>query len=234
MDTDGGGAPQKETMSSNSGLIFVVSSPSGAGKTTLCRRLQAQFPELMFSVSYTTRAPRMVEAHGVDYYFVDDPTFDQLIQQKAFAEWAHVHGKRYGTTTQSVRQAIETGRPVLFDLDYQGARSLLTQFPKESRLVYIVPPSMAVLEERLRLRATDAPERIQQRLQKAREELTHYPMYHYVVLNDEIDHALQRLSAIYQFERAQQRGDEISSVIREQATACSLQANEALLQNLLQ
>lgn len=219
--------------SEHPGLIFVVSSPSGAGKTTLCRKLQKLFPELGFSISYTTRAPRGNEIHGVDYHFVDDPTFDALVQQQAFAEWAHVHGKRYGTAVATVREAIEAGHPILFDIDYQGARSLLAQFPKEARLIYIVPPSMEILEARLRTRATEAPERIQDRLNKAREELAHYGMYHYIVLNDQLDNALQELSAIYQVERALQQGSTIPSDLQRIAAACHLMVREPILEKLL-
>lgn len=219
--------------SEHPGLIFVVSSPSGAGKTTLCRKLQKLFPELGFSISYTTRAPRGSEVHGVDYHFVDDKTFDALIQQQAFAEWAHVHGKRYGTAVATVREAIEAGHPILFDIDYQGARSLLAQFPKEARLIYIVPPSMEILEARLRARATEAPERIQDRLNKAREELAHYGMYHYIVLNDQLNNALQELAAIYQVERAQQHGKTVSSDLQRIAAACHLTIREPVLEKLL-
>jgi guanylate kinase len=183
------------------GLLLVVSSPSGAGKTTLCRRLMAEHPELRFSISYTTRAPRSGEVDGRDYHFVSDSVFDEMVREGAFAEWAHVFGRRYGTALRTVREALREGRAVLFDIDYQGAERLAAQFPAEARLVFILPPSLAVLAQRLRGRGTDAPEVIEQRLRKACEELSHYRLYHYLVVNDELARAYAELAAIYAVER---------------------------------
>ncbi|HEX6839848.1 MAG TPA: guanylate kinase, partial [Polyangia bacterium] len=140
------------------GLLIVVSSPSGAGKTTLCHRLIEEFPEVMFSVSYTTRPKRRGEEEGVDYHFVDEAAFDKMIVAGDFAEWAEVHGHRYGTTVNAVREALEGGRHVLFDIDYQGGRQLKAKFEKEAVLVFVLPPSLDELERRLRKRATDAPD----------------------------------------------------------------------------
>jgi guanylate kinase len=179
------------------GLLIVVSSPSGAGKTTLCRRLIEEFPDIVFSVSYTTREMRRGEEEGTDYHFVDRATFDAMVERGEFAEWAEVHGNRYGTTVAAVRQALEGGRHVLFDVDYQGGRQIKAKFEKEAVLVFVLPPSLEELEARLRKRATDAPEVIEQRLAKARDELKHYGIYQYLIVNDDLPRAYEKLRAIY-------------------------------------
>lgn len=179
------------------GLLLVVSSPSGAGKTTLCRRLVEEFEQIIFSVSYTTRPRRRGEEDGVDYHFVDEATFDAMIAGEQFAEWAEVHGHRYGTGTEVVRQALEGGRHVLFDIDYQGCRQLKAKFEREAVLVFVLPPSLDELEARLRKRATDSPEVIQERLMKAHDELRHYGLYQYLIVNDQLPAAYDRLRAIY-------------------------------------
>jgi guanylate kinase len=183
------------------GLLIVVSSPSGAGKTTLCHRLIEEFPDVIFSVSYTTRAKRRGEEEGVDYHFVDRATFDRMIDNNEFAEWADVHGARYGTTVIAVKQALEGGKHVLFDVDYQGARQLKARFERDAVFVFILPPSLDVLEQRLRKRATDAPDAIERRLIKAQDEikvLKQYALYEYLVVNDDLARAYEKLRAIYQ------------------------------------
>lgn len=179
------------------GLLIVVSSPSGAGKTTLCRRLIEEFPDIVFSVSYTTRAQRRGEEEGVDYHFVDRTAFDAMVEKEEFAEWAEVHGNRYGTTVEAVQQALEGGRHVLFDIDYQGGRQIKASFEREALLVFVLPPSLAELERRLRQRATDEPDVIERRLAKARDELGQYGIYQYLIVNDELPRAYDRLRAIY-------------------------------------
>jgi guanylate kinase len=179
------------------GLLVVVSSPSGAGKTTLCRRLMAEFDELVFSVSFTTRPPRAGERDGVDYQFVDGPSFDTMLARGDFSEWAEVHGHRYGTSFAFVREALEGGRDVLFDIDYQGGRQLKAKFEKHALMVFILPPSIAELERRLRSRATDPPQAIERRLAKAREELEHYDIYQYLIVNQDLDRAYDELRAVY-------------------------------------
>lgn len=179
------------------GLLIVVSSPSGAGKTTLCHRLIEEFPEVVFSVSYTTRPIRRGEEEGVDYHYVDRPTFDAMIEREEFAEWAEVHGHRYGTTIDTVRQALEGGRHVLFDIDYQGGRQLKAKFDREAVLVFVLPPSLTELEQRLRKRATDEPDVIERRLQKALDELKQYSLYQYLIVNDDLLRAYDKLRAIY-------------------------------------
>jgi guanylate kinase len=179
------------------GQLIVISSPSGAGKTTLCRRLMEEFHHLRFSVSSTTRKPRAGERDGVDYHFVDADTFERMVENDEFAEWAEVHGNRYGTRRAAVAEALDQGRDVLFDVDWQGGRQLKAQFPDDAVLVWILPPSLAVLEDRLRRRATDAPEVIERRLVMARREVEQYGFYDYIVQNDQLDHAYSHLRAIY-------------------------------------
>ncbi len=179
------------------GLLLVVSSPSGAGKTTLCHRLIDEFPDIVFSVSYTTRPMRRGEEEGTDYHFVDEPTFERMVLAGEFAEWAEVHQHRYGTTTEAVRQALEDGRHVLFDIDYQGGRQLKAKFENEAVLIFVLPPSLDELESRLRKRATDEPDVIERRLKKAHDELKQYGFYQYLIVNDELPRAYDRLRAIY-------------------------------------
>lgn len=179
------------------GLLLVVSSPSGAGKTTLCNRLRAEFPDLGFSVSYTTRPPRPKETDGVDYHFTDQSIFQEMIARDEFAEYAMVHGNMYGTAANLVRGALERGRDLLFDIDYQGGRQLRQKFPGDVVLVFILPPSIQELERRLRGRATDSEEVIARRVRVAREELRHYDEYDYLVMNDHLDRAYDALRAVY-------------------------------------
>ena len=179
------------------GLLVIVSSASGAGKTTLCRRLMAEFPRVRFSVSVTTRRPRPGEQHGVDYEFVDDATFDRMIEVGAFAEWATVHGNRYGTTRAAVAEALDEGRDVLFDIDWQGGQRLKEQFGDDAVMLWILPPSLEALEERLHRRATDAPEVIERRLAVAKTELEHYNLYDYLVVNDQLSVAYDQVRAVY-------------------------------------
>ena len=140
------------------GLLFVVSSPSGAGKTTLCTRLRGEFAQIRFSVSYTTRSPRPGEVHGREYFFVDPADFTEMVTGDEFAEYALVHGNNYGTSAALVGEALASGIDLLFDIDYQGGRQLKAKFPGDVVLVFILPPSLAELERRLRARNTDAAE----------------------------------------------------------------------------
>lgn len=179
------------------GLLLVVSSPSGAGKTTLCNRLRAAFPRLGFSVSYTTRKPRKGEVDGVHYHFVDKATFAEMAAADEFAEYACVHGNNYGTSAKLVNAALSAGRDLLFDIDFQGGRHLKRKFADDIILVFILPPSLVELERRLRSRATDVEEVIARRLRVAREELRHYDEYDYVIVNDNLDRAFDALRAVY-------------------------------------
>lgn len=178
------------------GILLVVSSPSGAGKTTLAHRL-AKNHNLHFSVSYTTRKPRAGERDGIDYHFVSDEEFTRMVQGQQFAEWAVVHGNRYGTSIATVNEAIEKGIDCLFDIDYQGGRQIRQQWPDDSVLCFILPPSLAELERRLRSRGTESPEAIGSRLAMAKKELAHYKHYDFLVVNEEIETAYDELSAVY-------------------------------------
>ncbi len=177
------------------GILLVISSPSGAGKTTLARKL-AQEQALHFSVSFTTRPPRPGEVDGQDYRFVGAEEFSRMIDARELAEWAVVHGHRYGTSVATVNTAIEQGVDCLFDIDYQGGQQIRQQWPQDSVLCFILPPSIGELERRLRRRATDAEDAIERRLATARKELAHYHEYDYLVVNDEIEKASRELQAI--------------------------------------
>lgn len=179
------------------GLLLVVSSPSGAGKTTLCNRLRSEFPKIGFSVSYTTRQPRPGETDGVEYHFVSAERFQEMAAADEFAEYAMVHGNMYGTAARQVGVALHEGRDILFDIDFQGGRQLRNRFREEVVLVFILPPSLRELERRLRQRATDADEVIAQRLKVARSELAHYAEYDYLIVNEDLDKAYDALRAVY-------------------------------------
>jgi guanylate kinase len=179
------------------GILVIVSSPSGAGKTTLTRRLLAEHPALSFSVSYTTRPMRPGEQDGVDYHFVDPATFEAMVARGEFAEHAIVHGNRYGTAKAAVEQALAGGRDVIFDVDWQGGRALSSQWPDDSLKIFILPPDLATLADRLRRRATDAPDVIERRLRMAIQELARWDEYPFLIVNDELERAYARLRDIY-------------------------------------
>ncbi len=194
-------------MSSGRGKLVIVSSPSGAGKTTLARRLLGEFvSRAEFSVSFTTRKPRVGERDGVDYRFVNDDEFDRMVEAGEFAEWAEVHGNRYGTSREAVDRALVDGRDVIFDVDWQGGQALSGQWPDDAVKVFILPPDLATLEDRLHRRATDDEEVIQRRLRKALDELEHWQEYHHVIVNDVLDDAYAVLRSIYLVARSDAAG----------------------------
>jgi len=182
------------------GLLFVLSSPSGAGKSTIARMLLAADDQIALSVSATTRPQRPGEVDGRDYHFVDDATFDAYIAAGKFLEWAHVFGRRYGTLTDEVRQSIENGCDVLLDIDWQGTQQLKQVDPDIVR-VFILPPSMAELERRLRARGTDSDDVIAGRMARAAGEISHWAEYDYVLINDDADACLARVHSILEAER---------------------------------
>jgi guanylate kinase len=189
------------------GLLLVLSAPSGAGKTTLAHRFRATHLDAVFSISATTRPPRGAERDGVDYHFVTPERFAGLVAAGAFAEFADVHGHRYGTLRSTVEEALSAGRIALFDIDVQGGSSIKAAWPREAASVFVLPPSAAELERRLRGRSTDSEETIRRRLEAARAEVARgLSTYDYVVLNDEIDLALARLDAIAAHERGRRGG----------------------------
>lgn len=181
-------------------LLLIVSSPSGAGKTTLCNRLREEFPQLRFSVSHTTRKPRPNEVDGREYHFTDKETFTRMIEENAFAEWAHVHGNLYGTSLSEIEVARNTANGVLFDVDYQGARQIKARMPQAVG-VFILPPSLAELERRLRGRGTEDEPTTLRRLQAAKGEIEHYGFFDYVIVNDDIQRAYDNLRALVFAER---------------------------------
>jgi guanylate kinase len=201
------------------GILLVISSPSGAGKTTLARRLAERYG-LHFSVSYTTRPPRAGEVNGTDYHFVDEAEFSRMVAERELAEWAYVHGQRYGTAIATVNKAIEEGVDCIFDIDYQGGQQIRQQWREDSLLCFILPPSMAELERRLRQRATDSAEAIHRRLATAHKELKHYSEYDYLVVNDQLERALTDLSAIYVAARcARSRNEPMAQALLAEAAA---------------
>jgi guanylate kinase len=183
------------------GLLLVISSPSGAGKTSLSRRLVADHPELSPSVSVTTRAPRPGELDGREYHFVDPERFERMIQDGAFLEWAEVHERRYGSPKAPVMAAVAAGRDMMFDIDWQGAKAIADAAGEDVVRVFVLPPSMAELSRRLHARGQDAEDVIQRRLARALGEIGQWGQYDYVIVNEDFDRAYADLDLIYRAER---------------------------------
>jgi len=183
------------------GLLFVLSSPSGAGKSTISRKLLADDPGLTMSVSATTRPMRPGEVDGVDYHFVDLATFRQMVADNEFLEWAHVFDHRYGTPRKPVDGMLEAGHDVLFDIDWQGAQQLHQIAGGDVVRVFILPPSMIELERRLRGRRTDSDEVIDRRMARAHSEIAHWDGYDYVLVNDDADACFAKVRTILHAER---------------------------------
>ena len=190
-----------EARGARRGLLLVISSPSGAGKTSLSRRLVADHPDLALSVSATTRGPRPGEQDGREYHFVNPDAFAALVKDDAFLEWAEVHEHRYGSPKAPVMAAVEAGQDVLFDIDWQGAMSIAASAPEDVVRVFILPPTMADLSRRLHARAQDAEDVIQRRLDRAYGEIRMWGEYDYVILNEDFDLAYAELAHIYHAER---------------------------------
>lgn len=183
------------------GLLFVLSSPSGAGKSTLARMLLAVDTQIALSVSATTRPPRPGEVDGEDYHFIDVPTFKQQVADGQFLEWAHVFGHRYGTPKAPVEHTLADGRDVLFDIDWQGTQQLYQEAGNDIVRVFILPPSIAALEERLRKRGTDSDAVIADRMSRAKSEIGHWDGYDYVLINDDIKVCFEKVRHILAAER---------------------------------
>jgi guanylate kinase len=184
------------------GLLIVLSSPSGAGKSTISRLLLAADREVTMSISATTRPRRPGEVEGVDYHFVSDAEFDRMIDDGEFVEWAHVFGYRYGTPKAPVKQALRHGRDILFDIDWQGARQLEPDFGEHLVTIFLLPPSMAELEHRLHARGQDSEEVIADRMRRAADEIDHWAEYDYVLVNRDMDACLAQVCAIVTAERS--------------------------------
>ena len=184
------------------GLLLIVSSPSGAGKTSLCRRLMADHAELVLSVSVTTRQPRPGEIDGREYHFVTPEGFQEMVAQDTLLEWAEVHGARYGSPRAPVEEALTAGRDVLFDIDWQGARDVAIKAGRDVVRVFVLPPSIVELRRRLYARAQDAEAVIERRVEKAKSEIEHWAEYDYVIVNDDFDRSYAELAHIYHAERS--------------------------------
>jgi guanylate kinase len=192
-------------------ILLILSAPSGTGKTTLSRKLVAEQPGALFSVSYTTRAPRGQERDGVDYHFVDDARFNRMIAEGAFVEHAQVHGHRYGTPRAVIEEARRLGALAVFDIDVQGGEAIYAQHPEAVRAL-ILPPSLEELERRLRTRSTDDDATVRKRLDAARREIQRARSYEYRVLNDDVDRACADLEAIVRAERCRAGARDLSAL----------------------
>lgn len=179
------------------GRLFIVSAPSGAGKTTLCAALLKRMPRMVRSVSYTTRKPRKNEQNGEDYHFISDAEFRNGIEQGRWAEWAEVHGSFYGTSADFIRSRLRMGIDVVLNIDVQGAEQLFARYP-DSIGIFILPPSIEELRRRLEKRGGDAPDAIERRMAAAEQEMARKDLYHHVVLNDDLSKATEELVAIAQ------------------------------------
>jgi guanylate kinase len=179
------------------GHLFIISAPSGAGKSTLCRTMLDRYPDLLYSISYTTRPPRQGEQHGVDYYFIPKDRFKKGIARHQWAEWAEVHGNYYGTSAEFIDTKIAAGHDILLDIDVQGARQILERYP-EGITIFIMPPSLAVLKQRLEDRGTDSPDVIAVRLDNAQKEMAQKDLYRHIIINDRLSGAIAELTAIFE------------------------------------
>jgi guanylate kinase len=182
------------------GLLFVVSAPSGAGKTSLCRAITDSLENLTHSISYATREPRPGEIDGRDYYFVSQERFRQMIDAGDFAEWAEVHSNLYGTSRRVLDNMIAKGIDVILDIDTQGAKQIKSKYGG-AVFIFIMPPSLDILEERLRNRKSDREEEIQKRMRRSSEEIRDYALYDYIIVNRDFDRALTELRSVVLAER---------------------------------
>lgn len=183
------------------GLMFILSSPSGAGKTTIARKLLAADDDISLSVSATTRPMRAGEVEGKDYFFVEQPQFDRMVHDHEFLEWAHVFGHSYGTPKAHIWNGMKEGRDFLFDIDWQGTQQLNQRASEDVVPVFILPPSIDELRRRLTARGTDDAKVIDARMERARAEISHWSEYRYVVVNDNVDRCFAQVQEILQAER---------------------------------
>lgn len=183
------------------GLLFILSSPSGAGKTTISRRLLTADDELELSVSATTRPPRAGEVDGIDYHFISEEKFRDMVERDQFYEWAEVFGNLYGTPKGYIRQGLKEGRDFLFDIDWQGTQQLYQKDQQDAVSVFILPPSLTELRRRLESRAQDSADVIDARMDRARAEISHWAEYDFVVVNDDVDECFSKVREILHAER---------------------------------
>jgi len=186
---------KKTPNSSKKGTLFIISAPSGAGKTTLCNAVLKKFPDLHYSISHTTRNPRTGELDGVDYFFITADKFKRNIENEMWAEWAQVHDHFYGTSAQFIDRHLSEGNDILLDIDVNGARQILCRYP-QSITIFIMPPTFETLTQRLKKRGTDSEEIISKRLKNAKTEIAQKDFYHHIVVNDSLSEAIEMLSAI--------------------------------------
>ena len=187
------------------GNLFIISAPSGTGKTTILKRVIVELKNIVFSVSHTTRSPRLGEEKDVDYFFVDKSTFVTMQDQGLFLEWAEVHGNLYGTCSNTVQAITEQGIDIILDIDVQGARQLMDKLKNKGVFVFISPPSLHELEKRLVNRGTESDSVIATRLNNAHDEMKSLEYYDYVIVNDRVDQAVDELKSIIIAERSRKR-----------------------------
>lgn len=189
------------------GCLIVVSGPSGTGKGTVCSALLAAYPEIAYSVSATTRAPREGEKHGVNYYFLTKPAFETMIAEGALLEWAEVYGNYYGTPLPPIKEKLAAGQDILLEIDTQGALHVQERFP-DGVFIFLLPPSFVELERRIRGRGTEDEDSLSRRLQAARKEIGVAHQYHYVVVNDAVETAVAKIAAILTAEHCRVKGNQ--------------------------
>lgn len=202
---------KKKSASEKKGDIFIVSAPSGAGKTTLCHALLKRIPKLRHSVSYTTRQPRKGEADKVHYHFVTKNRFMKMIENNEFAEWAMVHGNLYGTSIKKLEESNNQGYDIILDIDVQGAAQMRRKF-KDALYIFILPPSGKALKERLSGRKSDSKEEINKRLERARDEMSSFNKYDYIIINDKLTDALKELESIVIASRLRTKRADLSRI----------------------
>lgn len=188
---------------SGNGSIFIVSAPSGTGKSTICKEIIKQIPDITFSISYTTRAKRKGEVNGIDYFFISDSDFDKKIKTNFFIEWADVYGKKYGTSVDFIKKSISEGRDILLEIDVQGARNIKNIF-QHSIAIFILPPSIQELEKRMEQRNENSKDDMRVRLIQARDEIMKSTFYDYIVINDDLSSAVEKIKSIIIAERHKQ------------------------------
>lgn len=187
------------------GNLFIISAPSGTGKTTILKRVISELESIVFSVSHTTRTPRIGEKEGVDYFFVEKDTFETMQKKGLFLEWAEVHANLYGTSSHAVKELTEQGKDVILDIDVQGARQVMDKVREKVFFVFIAPPSLQELEKRLANRGTESESVISTRLKNAHDEMKSLEHYDYVIINEQVDRAVEVLKSIIIAERSRKR-----------------------------